>query len=625
MCGIAGIFGINGELDVEKIYANGRGILPSMTNELYHRGPDSDGYYIDNRIALGFRRLSIVDLSANGDQPFFNEDCSIAMVCNGEIFNYKELKDYLLSKGHAFRSTCDIEVLPHLYEEFGIDFLNKLNAQFAAAIYDKKKGEFFLARDPVGIAPLFWTASDGKLLFASEMKAILKYPSVRKEVNLKALDQLFAFPSIASPETIFKNIHAMRPGHFLHVKNGEISVRKYRDLDYPAESELRTDIDISALCEELDEKLNRAVKLRLNADVPVGCYISGGLDSSLIASLARKHIDSAPLHSFGIGFDDPAIDERSYQRAASEKVNSIHHEIVFDPSATVDMLRRVIRHAETPLKETYDVCSLALSGEVRSNGLKVILTGEGADELFAGYVGYGLDLSRSTDDYSDEPEELLDRRIRQRLWGDPDFFYERNYYEFNEMRQSLYSANVSGEFDSFNCTNASPIDIDLIKGRHVTHKRSFIDFKLRIADHLLADHGDRVTFANSVEGRYPFLDVELIDFIKNIHPSLHINGGTEKYILKKTAEKYLPDRITKRKKFAFVAPGSASLLQNDDGYIDHILSFETIKRQGYFNPDSIERLRKMYARDGFSINQTFDNDLLMIVITFGIFLDEFNI
>jgi len=616
MCGITGVFNFSGGPPVE------RDVIERMADALAHRGPDDSGFYVEDRLGFGFKRLSIIDLTS-GNQPIYNEDRSIVMICNGEIFNYKELRHELESKGHRFYTHSDVEVLAHLYEEHGTDFLNKLNGQFAFAIFDRKTNTLLLARDHVGIAPLFYTVIDNTFIFASEIKAILKHPLVRREVDLTALDQIFSFPGLVSPRTMFKNIHSLKPGHSILIRDGRIEVNEYWDLNYPLASEIDTGKPESYYIEKLDELFSRSVQYRLQADVPVGFYLSGGMDSSLTASVIRK-LHSEKRHSFSIGFQQADIDERKYQELMADAVGSIHHNVIFDWPDISNRLRQVIYHAETPLKESYNTCSLTLSELVRENGIKVVLTGEGADELFAGYVGYRFDMQRGEfDDDLYSPEMMMEKEIREKLWGDPEFFYERNQYELRETKQAIYSKGVNERFREFDSVNHDLVDRAKLAGRHPMHKRSYIDFKLRIADHLLADHGDRVAYANSIEARYPFLDVEFIEFVKTIPPSLMINGPVEKYILKRLSERYLPEQIIHREKFAFVAPGSPYLIRENIEWINDLLSYESIKKQGYFNPDTIERLKKMYQADNFNVNQTFENDLLMIVLTFGIFLEVF--
>ena len=618
MCGIAGLFDLYGRHKVEGE------LLVSMANTLKHRGPDDSGFYVEDHLGLAFRRLSIVDL-VEGNQPHYNEDRDVISICNGEIYNYRELRDLLTSKGHRFNTHCDVEILVHLYEEYGFDFLNKLNGQFAMAIYDKKGRTLFLARDHVGISPLFYTVVGGTLIFASEIKAILIHPSVQRDVDLTGLDQIFTFPGLVSPRTMFKNIYSLGPGHLMKAGNGNIETMKYWDLNYPLEDELEDSRPETFYRERLDELIRQAIKYRVHADVPVGFYLSGGVDSSLIAAVIKDIYPEGEWHSFSIGFNEADIDERKYQRLISNQVGSTHHEIVFDWSDISNRLKDAVYHAEYPLKESYDTCSLALSELVRKNGFKVVLTGEGADEMFAGYVGYRFDQLRQ-----EQEDDLLDvaiameNQIREKLWGDSRFLYERNFYEFKEIKAAIYSDVLNDNLNEFDCTNQEGfIDKSKVIHRHPIHKRSYIDFKLRISDHLLADHGDRVAYANSVEARYPFLDIDVIEFVKMIPPNLLLNGAKEKYILRKVSEKYLPEELTGREKFAFVAPGSPYLLKQNIQWMNDLLSYEKIKREGFFNPDTIERLKTRSCANHFTINQTFDNDLLMIVLTFEIFLEMF--
>lgn len=621
MCGISGI------LNFEKQRPIAPERIKAMCDILLHRGPDEEGIYIQNEIGLGFRRLSIIDLET-GQQPLFNEDRSISCICNGEIFNYRDLRSELESRGHCFRTHSDVEVLPHLYEEMGPELVHKLVGQFAIAIYDHNRQRLFLARDHVGIAPLFYTVFDNAIIFASEIKAILTYPGIERSVDLTTLDQIFTFPGPVSPRTMFKNIHAVPPGHLLHVENGEVHVKKYWDLTYPMEGEIDPDLSPEVCIDRIESALYEAVKRRLQADVPVGFYLSGGLDSSLVAALISQ-IQPEARHSFSIGFSQSDIDERQYQRTMADAVNSHHHETLFDWPHIAEKLKQAVYHAETPLKESYNTCSLALSHLVHQNRLKVVLTGEGADELFAGYVGYRFDLQRKGSSNRGfappDVEAMLEQEIRERIWGDPDFFYEREFYAFNEIKEALYSEALGSVFHEFDCTCHPLIDTALIQGRHPIHRRSYVDFKLRISDHLLADHGDRAAFANSVEARYPFLDIDLITAVQSLPPDLLIHGGKEKYLLNRLGKRHLPDAITERTKFAFVAPGSPYLIKQQIEWIEDTLSFDTIQRQGYFNPHTVENLKQIYRADDFTLSQTFENDLLMIVLTFGIFLESFNI
>ncbi len=618
MCGIAGIVDLKGRPGLEE------GLLRAMADTLIHRGPDDAGFHAETTWGLAFRRLSIIDLST-GNQPHYNEERTIISVCNGEIYNYRELKHDLNARGHRFRTNCDVEILVHLYEEHGPDFLDRLNGQFSLAIYDKRRQSLLLARDHVGITPLFYTEAEGSLIFASEIKAILKHPAVRRAVDLTGLDQVFTFPGIISPTTMFKGIRAVKPGHYVLVEDGKVTEKEYWDLVYPQRTDGAAPHPESYYVEKLDALLRQAVRYRLHADVPVGFYLSGGLDSSLIAAIIDDIHPGEKWHSFSIGFHQADIDERKYQQLIASRMQSDHHEILFDWPDILNRIKTAVFHAESPLKESYDTCSLSLSELVRNQGIKVILTGEGSDELFGGYVGYRFDmLQRDGADEMEDAQTQIEKEIRRRLWGDERFIYERNFFEFRETREALYSPAVAGMLADF-CSEGRPlVDVTRMNGRHPLHKRSYVDFKLRLADHLLSDHGDRVSLANSIEARYPFLDREVIEFARTVPVDLLLKDATEKYIVKKAAGRYLPPEVINRQKFGFVAPGSPYLLRQDVQWLNDLLSYDKIKREGYFNPDTIERLGKIYRQDNFTVNQTFENDLLMTVITFEIFLELFD-
>ena len=618
MCGLVGFIDTRGERKPD------RELLVRMTDKLVHRGPDSGGYFVDHYAALGFRRLSIIDLES-GDQPIYNEDGSVVLMCNGEIFNYVELRKALVQKGHHFRTRSDVEVLLHLYEEHGVDFLDKINGQFAFVIYDRKNRRLFLARDHFGINPLYYTIVNGLLIFASEIKAILEHPQVPREVDLTGLDQTFSFPGLVSPRTMFKGIQSLKSGHHIVVEKGAVTVREYWDLDYPplgARSAVRSESDY---VEELKELLTRSVTYRLQSDVPVGFYLSGGLDSSLIGALINQVAPNTRRHSFSIGFTDADISETKHQRLMAEFTRSIHNEIIFDWSEIVERLSRMIYHCECPVRESYNTCSLALSAAAQNAGVKVVLTGEGADELFAGYVGYRFDNFRDRESKSYDLETALEDELREKLWGDKDFFYEKDHLALREVKQTLYSAHVNALYREFDCLNHCLINKERLRGRHPLHQRSYLDFKLRLSDHLISDHGDRMTLANSVEGRYPFLDIDLVEFSTRLPPDLKLHNYIEKYILKRVAEDLLPREIVKREKFGFHAPGSPYLLRQGVEWINDMVSHERIKRQGYFNPDGIDRVRAEYTQNGFKLNLPFEDDLLIVVLTFGIFLDTFNL
>jgi len=596
-----------------------------MTRALVHRGPDDEGLHARGPAAFGFRRLSIVDLRPEGNQPHFNEDAGIFSVVNGEIYNHAELRDELAKKGHALRSRCDVEVVPHLYEEYGIELMDKLNGQFALAVYDTQRHRLLLARDPVGVCPLFYTVADGQLLFASEIKGLLAHPAVSRELDLQGLDQILAFPGLASPTTMFREIRSLPAGHYLVLENGKLRTGCYWDLDYPIDMQREPPPDWK---EQLDHLLQQAVNRRLQADVPVACYLSGGLDSSLIAGVMHKLRPTSHWHAFSVVFDDADLDERQYQRIMAERIGARHHEVAFHANEAEKRLRAVIRHAESPLKESYDTCSHALSEAVRESGCKVVLSGEGADELFAGYVGYRFDMMRASQDDGTalmDEDSWRESQLRETLWGDSGFFYERDYGAFRDLSRALYAPDIARDPKRYDCMAQPLVDHARLRGRHPLHKRSYIDFKLRIADHLLSDHGDRMCFAHSVEGRYPFLDKDLIAFVTRLPPDLLMLDQREKYPLRMIAQPYVAPQILAREKFSFVGPGSPDILRGRNEWLMDLPSPETIRRQGYLNPDTVARLRRMVESDGCKVNQTFDVDLMMVVLSFQVFLEEFAI
>ena len=617
MCGFAGYIDLRAERNAD------RDILVRMTDKLVHRGPDSAGLFIENEVGLGFRRLSIIDLTT-GDQPIYSEDGSVVLLCNGEIYNFPALRRELEERGHVFSTNSDVEVLVHLYEESGCDFLPRLNGQFAFVLYDRGRKLLFLGRDQFGVVPLYYTTVNGLFLFASEIKALLEHPAVPREVDLTGLDQVLCFPGVVSPRTLFKGIASLSSGHRLVVRGSQVEISEYWDLDYPPEGELSIDKPEEHFRERLGELLEQSVRYRLQADVPMGLYLSGGLDSSLVAALAHR-IRGEGQHTFSISFTDQSINEARYQQMMAERLRSRHHQILFDWSEIADRLVDMVYHCECPVRESYNTCSLALSAAAREEGVKVILGGEGADELFAGYPGYRFDRLGPRRAMSHDVNTLRERELRERLWGNPDLFYETDLYAFREVKTALYSTALSASLPEFDCIGFPLVNPDRLRGRNPLHQRSYLDFKLRLADHLLSDHGDRMALANSVEGRYPFLDIDLVEFVREIPPDLKLQGFTEKYILKRLAGDLVPAEIVNREKFGFRAPGTPFLLRQNIEWIEDHLSSERIRRQGYFNPATVQAVRRRYLEDSVDFNPHIEMDYLMVVLTFSIMLDLFGL
>jgi asparagine synthase (glutamine-hydrolysing) len=408
----------------------------------------------------------------------------------------------------------------------------------------------------------------------------------------------------------------------LTVERGEVTVREYWDLRFPKEHEATYDRTPSEYQEELKETLAQAVRYRLQADVPVGAYLSGGLDSSLIVGLIAAN--SQPMDTFSIDFMDTAFSEGKFQRLMAERIRFPHHEIRFGSEEVLRCLSDVVWHAETPLKEAYNTACYALSAKVQDCGVRVVLSGQGADELFAGYAGYRFDAFRRAGRKRPamSPEAA---RIEEALWGDPGFVYEKPQLAFREVKRRLFSSRLEAMYDSFDFSRQGVVDRDKLVGLHVLHRRSYLDFRLRLASHLLADHGDRMALAHSVEARFPFLDIHLLDLVTRIPPDLKLHDFEEKYLLKKVAEEYVPREIIQREKFPFSAPGSPALLQSGAGWIEDLLSRERITREGYFDGDEVERLKQVYRTPGFRLNVPYEDDLLMVVLSFNLFKERFQL
>lgn len=616
MCGITGF------LDLRDQRSASRETLERMTRQLVHRGPDADGFYLEDALGLGFRRLSIIDLHS-GDQPMTSADGSLVLLCNGEIYNYRELRTRLEAQGHRFSTACDVEVLLYLYREHGVDLLSRLNGQFAFVIYDRRSKRLFLARDHVGIAPLFYTVADGVFVFGSEIKALLEHPLVERRVDLTGLDQVLSFPGLVSPTTMFEGIRSLPPGHMLLVEDGTVTEREYWDLDFPLAGDCAPIRDEDETILDLRGRLDRAVRYRLQSDVPVGYYLSGGLDSSLVTSMGFAAAPETHRTTLSIRFEEQEICESRFQRLMVDRLRSAHHEIVFGWEQISESLPEMVRHSECPVKETYNTCAMALSRAARAQGIRVVLAGQGADELFAGYMGYRFDEVRPRDTDALDPEAMMEAELRRRLWGDEDLFYETNQQALREIKAAFYSEHVNARYAQFDCLDRPLVNASRVRGRHPLHQRSYLDLKLRLGDHLLGDHGDRMMLMNSVEGRYPFLDQDVVEFVRTLPPDFKLRGGVEKYAVKRAAEPFVPKVIIDREKFGFRAPASPYLIRQHVEWIEDVLSHDRIKAQGYFNPAFVDRLKARY-RDDPGMNPHLEIDLLMIAITFGAFLHAFD-
>lgn len=592
-----------------------------MTQTLAHRGPDDCGQFVDDSVGFGFRRLSIIDLYT-GNQPLANEDKTIVLVCNGEIFNHRQLREELIAKGHRFRSQTDVEVLIHLYEEIGDGFLDKINGQFAFMLYDSVRNRLFGARDHFGIAPLFYAIVDHNFIFGSEIKAIMAFPGFVRRVDLTGLDQVLSLPGLVSPRTMFAGVSSLPPGHCIVVDERGAKTAAFWDLAFPPEDQAFERRTLSYYREEVEHRLVESVRRRLQADVPIGVYLSGGLDSSLVTSLVQANV-AEPVPTFSITFDQQLIDERQFQRIVAHDLGCLHHEIELDVNSISRLLKAVVLHAECPVKESYNTASLALSAAARAQGVPVVLSGEGADELFAGYLGYRFDAFRRSRGAT-APTTAREAELRVRVFGDETVFYEKNLTDIEAGKLKLYSPELRAQFPEFDFTRSNVIDTRRLKNIHPLHQRSYLDMKLRLGDHLVGDHGDRMLLANGVEGRFPFLDVEIAELACRMPPDLKLHGYEEKYILKEVARKYVPQSIVEREKYGFNAPGAPFLLRSRIEWVEDLLSPETIRRQGYFDPLAVAELKHRYSQPGFHLNSPTEDDVLLTVLTFGLFLEAFD-
>ncbi|MFF5433225.1 asparagine synthase (glutamine-hydrolyzing) [Streptomyces griseofuscus] len=622
VCGIAGMFSLGGARHCET------SVIHEMTSELIHRGPDDVGHYTGDGIALGFRRLALNDLE-HGNQPHLSESGSLVSVCNGEIYNHRRLRAELSAAGHRLRTECDTEVLVHLYRRHGTGLTDRLDGQFAFALYDADARRVMLARDHAGIVPLFYTVVDGLLVFASEIKAILRHPAVSPRVDLRGLDQVLTLPGLVSPRTMFEGIHSLRPGERLLADTSGVRVERYWDLDYPAAADLDPapadlDAELDRAAAEMTALLDDAVRDRLVADVPVGLYLSGGLDSSLLAALAAGARPGHSWPSYSVVFPGHDFDESRHQRLVAAKLGTRHREVPVHEHDLADRLRQMVRHAETPVRESYNVCSLKLSEAVRADGTVAVLTGEGADELFGGYPGYRYDAAGLGGSRLDGLDALLEQEIRERMWG-VDIGYEQNQLTAQELRRDLYAPELASSFEEFAVTGQRLVDADRLRGRHPLHQRSYLDFHLRLADHLLGDHGDRMALAHAVEPRFPFLARPVVEQARRLHPDLMVAGGTEKAVLRRLAAPLVPGEVLARPKFGFRGQTSSHLLHTGADWFEELLSPEVVRKQGYFDADTVSALVRHQRTGGDQVHAHLDTDYLMVIATFALFVEEFGL
>ncbi len=614
--------------------------LRQMLAMIRHRGPDEFGIYLDNHIGLGNARLSIVDVSG-GQQPISNEDGSLWIVFNGEIFNYLELRPDLESRGHQFSTQSDTEVLLHLYEEYGPQCLKRLNGQFAFAIWNSRDQTLFLARDRLGVRPLLYTRTNGCLVFGSEVKAILSDPHVKAELDPVTLDQIFTFWSPLSPRTAFKGIVELPPGHYLQAHGEEFFIYRYCEPEFHCEDEMRGSVgkhrSMAECLEEFENLLVDAARIRLRADVPVGAYLSGGLDSSIIASIIRNYGQNH-LDTFSISFSDASYDESVFQKQMAQFLGTEHKVVHAGYDDIGRVFPEVIWHTEMPVMRTSPAPMFLLSKLVRDSGYKVVLTGEGADEFLAGYDIFKEAKVRRF--WARQPESRWRPLLFRRLYADIADLATNNSAilteffrgDLSEVNTPSFSHSVRWRNNRRTCRFFSDSLKQELAGQPFTaidqivypsqfsrwgslEKAQFLEISVFMSQYLLSSQGDRVAMAHSIEGRYPFLDYRLVEFCNRLPANLKLRGLTEKYLLKQLGRKWLPREIWRRTKRPYRSPIHRSFFNDKtQDYVQELLSPEKIKMTGIFNPGAVSQLVRK-AEQGSSLGETGDMALVGIIST----------
>jgi asparagine synthase (glutamine-hydrolysing) len=649
MCGIVGI------LHRREDPSTDERLLRRMLGTIRHRGPDEFGVYLfrggDCTLGLGNARLSIIDL-AGGQQPISNEDGTKWIVFNGEIFNHLELREELESRGHRLATHCDTEVVLHMFEEYGPDCVNRLNGQFALAIWDERAEQLFLARDRLGIRPLYYTRQGGGLVFGSEIKALLACPRVTAELDQVSIDQIFTFWSPLSPRTAFRDICTLPPGHWLlDGPGGQAQTRQYWKVDFPAAGD-EPHRDVEEARSQLRDLLVDAVRLRLRADVPVGAYLSGGLDSSAITALIH-HYTGNRLETFSIAFTDEAFDESDFQRRMAEHLGTRHHLITCSHADVGRVFPEVIRHTETPIMRAGPAPLYMLSGLVRELDFKVVLTGEGADEFLAGYNIFKEAKVRRF--WARQPESRWRPALLEKLYpyignlrggsgaylkrffgqgldrtDSPTYSHEirwsntsRTKRLFSEgMRHRVAAAVAVSAGESDGPAGQATLRLDELElpadfARWSPLARAqYLEDTIFLPEYLLSSQGDRVGMAHSVEGRFPFLDHRVVEFCNRLAPRLKLCGLTEKHVLKRAVSDLLPELIWNRPKRPYRAPIHASFFPEGTplDWVAEVLSPASIRAVDCFNPDAVAMLQRKLERTG-SLGETDDMALAGVLST----------
>lgn len=596
MCGICGKLNFDRERPVSP------GLVRAMADTIAHRGPDDDGYFLSGPVGLGFRRLSIIDL-ATGHQPLSNEDGTVWVVFNGEIYNYQELRDFLRSKGHVFRTQTDTEVIVHLYEEFGPECVGKLRGMFAFAIWDARSESLFLARDRVGIKPLYYCVSDRAIVFGSEIKAILADPEVRREIRPELIDRFLSFYYVPGQNTLLSGIHKLAPGSHLLIRDGKLTIQRYWNLDF---TEVRTSVPEAEA--RLRELLDECVRMHMISDVPVGFLLSGGVDSTAMLGMAVGKTEQR-LSSFTLGFSTPGLaDERPFARIAAERFGSDHHEMSISAREFADFLPQFSWYMEEPVCEPQAV-ALYYVTRMAAQYVKVLISGEGGDEAFAGYPIYRnlLWLERfksALGPFNGALSGLIAainaRRPSHRLakYGPllklpfPAYYYSRtsapNRY-FNAHQQELYTAGFAAQVDRDFSVAPALDDLRDSSPAGRVNRMLYADTMTSLPDDLLLK-ADKMTMANSVELRVPFLDHRFLEFAASLPEDMKVRGFQTKYLAKRALRRLIPTEIIRRKKVGFPVPYESWMRSELKDWVHDILLDSATLNRGYFRKSAIQHL-----------------------------------
>ncbi|HEX8087359.1 MAG TPA: asparagine synthase (glutamine-hydrolyzing) [Blastocatellia bacterium] len=602
MCGIAGMV----EAEDSASRAARRDLIGRMCHAIEHRGPDDEGFHVDVGVALGMRRLSIIDLFT-GHQPISNEDGSIWVVFNGEIYNFRHLREGLIARGHDLRTNTDTEVIVHLYEEEGEACVGQLRGMFAFAIWDSRDRKLFIARDRVGIKPLHYWHAGGRLIFGSEIKSILQHPAVSREVNPKAISDFLSFNYVPDPSTAFRGIHKLPPGHTLTFKDSRLSVRSYWDFNYAERAAGEPLRDESYYVERIRELITESVKLRLISDVPLGAFLSGGIDSSAIVATMARLMDR-PVKTFSIGFSESSFDELHYARLAARHLGTDHHEFVVTPDVC-NLVEEIIWHHDEPFADVSSIPTYIVSKMAREH-VKVVLSGDGGDELFAGYERYRVDRDRGA--FERVPEfirrnvllrasRLLPRGVYGKnflrhiaLAADARYIDSVSYFN-NTGKDDLLSRDFRRALGAYDSDEAFKRLYNAPSSRERTDHLLYLDSKTYLPGDILTKV-DRMSMAHSIEARVPLLDHKLIEFVQTIPASLKLRGRVTKHIFKRAVSGIIPDEIIDRPKQGFDVPIKKWLNGELRALLVDTLADCRTRQRGYFNQSAVDRIVDEHRR-----------------------------